>query len=546
VRLRHALSGDRERMTRELDAVRTQDIGLSPEALLLVPRLVVKGPLRRGGDCGRFAGTVTETLRGALKRARRPWEPHSADDPLLFEDEVDAAVAVIASWLEGPSDRQWWPMLTGGADPPVWWRRAILTDAFLLPRVVARLTERKVAHAWVARLQPVEVELAIASLVRAYGLTELAARPPVARGVEHSASVASQLGAIVPEAEQPGLAPRAQLLLATALLAHRRPALVSTVRAQRALAALTQRAEEPRPPPNARGAAPAIERVHQHSRAPAVRPSRDAHPMDDIVPRADERRRPGPASAAECPRQNPATDMARVEPVKATQLATEFGGLLFLLNALLALELYGDFARPGRRLAGVSPFLLLALLGRSWFGHGFTGDPLHALLLELAGDGAAEFTPPRWSIPRSWLDPWPNARQLWIGGERRAWTLWHPAGFPLAGLRRGDRRLAARAARKAGFARVRAHSRLPRLPRDGRAAWVGSLALYLRARLKRSLGKDGVELLCRRPAFVEVDEDRLTARFALADHPLAVRIAGLDRDPGWIPTAGRIVQFAFE
>jgi hypothetical protein len=32
----------------------------------------------------------------------------------------------------------------------------------------------------------------------------------------------------------------------------------------------------------------------------------------------------------------------------------------------------------------------------------------------------------------------------------------------------------------------------------------------------------------------------------LADLPLQVRFAGLDRTPGWIPAAGRFVAFHFE
>jgi hypothetical protein len=71
--------------------------------------------------------------------------------------------------------------------------------------------------------------------------------------------------------------------------------------------------------------------------------------------------------------------------------------------------------------------------------------------------------------------------------------------------------------------------------------------LYVRARLSRALGRrDALDIVCRQPAVIDVADERLTARFALADHPLAVRMAGLDRDPGWIPAAGRIVEFAFE
>jgi hypothetical protein len=32
---------------------------------------------------------------------------------------------------------------------------------------------------------------------------------------------------------------------------------------------------------------------------------------------------------------------------------------------------------------------------------------------------------------------------------------------------------------------------------------------------------------------------------SLADLPLAIRVAGLDRDAGWIPAAGRDLRFHF-
>jgi hypothetical protein len=49
-----------------------------------------------------------------------------------------------------------------------------------------------------------------------------------------------------------------------------------------------------------------------------------------------------------------------------------------------------------------------------------------------------------------------------------------------------------------------------------------------------------------RPALVHVDDLRLDAVFSLAEHPVEIRIAGLDIDPGWIPAAGRALHFHFE
>jgi hypothetical protein len=51
--------------------------------------------------------------------------------------------------------------------------------------------------------------------------------------------------------------------------------------------------------------------------------------------------------------------------------------------------------------------------------------------------------------------------------------------------------------------------------------------------------------LVRRPGRVQFGPVRIDLHFELATHPLAIRAAGLDRDPGWVPAAGRHVHFHF-
>jgi hypothetical protein len=45
---------------------------------------------------------------------------------------------------------------------------------------------------------------------------------------------------------------------------------------------------------------------------------------------------------------------------------------------------------------------------------------------------------------------------------------------------------------------------------------------------------------------VLVTDTRVDIVIQLAEHAIEVRLAGLDRDPGWIPAAGRDVRFHFE
>ncbi len=51
--------------------------------------------------------------------------------------------------------------------------------------------------------------------------------------------------------------------------------------------------------------------------------------------------------------------------------------------------------------------------------------------------------------------------------------------------------------------------------------------------------------LIERGGSVRVEPERVEILLGLDAHPLAIRIAGLDRDPGWIPAAGRSIGFRF-
>jgi hypothetical protein len=45
---------------------------------------------------------------------------------------------------------------------------------------------------------------------------------------------------------------------------------------------------------------------------------------------------------------------------------------------------------------------------------------------------------------------------------------------------------------------------------------------------------------------VTVTATHLDVFFSLADLPIAIRLSGLDRDPGWTPAAARFIAFHFE
>ena len=254
------------------------------------------------------------------------------------------------------------------------------------------------------------------------------------------------------------------------------------------------------------------------------------------------------------------------KPVLTVQtLSTTYGGLFYVLNAALALGVYGDFTAPRTQGIALSPWDLLARLGLHWFGRAFRRDPLWALLADVAGRSPRRapswrIDPPlRWEPGDDWLRAWAPIAMLDHGVDRRAGRLQvlHPDGFAVFDVPRDTRLRPAAQARalcltRAGAARARLRpaTTMPKaLPGDPGLRWLHRFADYLAARFMRALGtsspRKAVVLLCRHAADVRCDASRVEIALPLASLPLPVRIAGLDRDPGWIPAAGRDVRFHF-
>ena len=257
---------------------------------------------------------------------------------------------------------------------------------------------------------------------------------------------------------------------------------------------------------------------------------------------------------------------APIAPARSRAIATTHGGLFYLLNAALTLGLYGDFTAPRAQGLSLSPWDLLAWLGQHWFGRAFRRDPLWRLLADLAGRAAKRAPswrvdpPSRWAPDDDWLRPWAPMAMLEHDVDRRARRLQlrHPAGFAVFDVPRDTRLRPAAQARALCLSREAAmRARLrpsasrssPALPVDPGLRWLHRFAEYMAARLMRALGtaspREAVALLCRHPAEVRCDASRVEIALSLAHLPLPVRIAGLDRDPGWLPAAGRDVRFHF-
>jgi hypothetical protein len=236
---------------------------------------------------------------------------------------------------------------------------------------------------------------------------------------------------------------------------------------------------------------------------PAASNAVDAAPASQAA--AVARKGGGAPAAARGESPPAATAVPEARPLEsALEIETELGGLFYLVNLALFLGLYSDFTMATPPVLALPIWDFVALVGRRLVPRLRRRDPLWRLLGELSGRGEAEpvgagFEPPRWRPPPGW--------------ERR---------------RRGRR-----------------HPK----PSDPLERWLDWLMPNLRHRLRRALGPTpGVPLgrfVCAHRARVVVSATRLEVHFSLAELPLAIRLAGLDRDPGWVPAAGRSIAFRF-
>jgi hypothetical protein len=548
--------GGRDRLTQALGHVSLAALGIGPRATLVLGRVTAPRPLTADGGSVPFARGLEEGLRQRAARARHDRSGANADGDWLFEDVEAVEVALVAAALAPGPRPAWLASLTGTPTPNIAarWRRHILTDGLAAARIIARLAEaqagadagtgaasltsrgamRGLAVAWLARFEPIELVAAAARICLAHGgvgvrdadlrgepagpdagdptadhsAASLARLQPAARIASQTPTLVATLAALAPEARAAPEGSPLRALLMTALVAHRRPALVT-------LPAFARAATAAPPPPSKRAAtAPNPD----HPRAAAARTTLPAPPPTPRQPI-----REGAAQAVAGAIAAPAPPYGGAAPA----IDTQFAGMGFLLNAFVALGLWGDFTRPDDTLAGLSPFELLILLGRHWYDAPFVADALHAALRDAAGLAPREpagrhFAAPDWEPPRAWLTPW-GPGDASAGPSRRPG--WHSAGFPLADLREN------------------------RTPASRRRFWVAALSRYLAARLALALGEANPraarDLACRRPGAFVLSSEALTLRMALADHPLAIRMAGLDRDPGRLAGTDRPVLFEF-
>lgn len=537
---------------------------LPPQALLWLRRLRLQAPetalLRPAPGAWRqdWIAAGREQLDAALAQAARPAlgpVPDSAS-AVLFADAAEMLACLALAAQRGQLDRWWWRGLLGRGWPqwqPAWAARPEAQAA--AQRLLVRAGRGRPVGAPGDEPLPATAAAASGQLPRAGDVPVAAQRVPVvpadarhestqslppARAGAASAASRGAFAVTPREPHVPAFAPSAVVAGVEALgaspeaplqpgqrvrerpadpPAQKQPPATSAANASQPEATAAPAwappdgptpAAAPRAASTRRRARPAA-RVASASIAPEAAPSRA-----DATPSA--RREPPPAAvprsavgafanarplATPAPLE-PETSAERIDPpAHAPQrpslppqpavgtaalwpwpqaLTSHQAPLLFIVNALLEDGLYPDFTRPLDPGLPVPPWALLAALAHAWR---LPGDPLQAALQQRCTGWA----PPREmpAAPGAPAGPWP----AWLAAYARALR------------RRLCRRLGCRP-----------------------AAWPQALTLA-------------------RPARLWLSEAEWVAEFRLDSHDVAWRLAGLDRDPGWLPAAGCSLRFEF-
>jgi hypothetical protein len=173
------------------------------------------------------------------------------------------------------------------------------------------------------------------------------------------------------------------------------------------------------------------------------------------------------------------------------ELKTELGGAFYLVNVALALEIYGDFSQPMHPDPGLTLWDFIAEFTRRLLESSQPPDLLWGLLARLSGrprlDGKKE-----------------------IVGETQDFA---PPGC---------------------YWEI-----------ENREDWFMQQERRIRERIALAMDMPASQWL-RQTARLRIGEARIDVYFSLADHPIELRLAGLDRDPGWIPVSGRSLFFHYD
>ena len=273
------------------------------------------------------------------------------------------------------------------------------------------------------------------------------------------------------------------------------------------------------------------------------------------------------------------------------EVETSLGGLFYLVNLAIFLGLYRDFSSPNEPGLALSLWVFISRIGQRLLvtSEGqyekYAEDPIWDFLDHMAGADRNGFIPPgEWRLPVSWLKDLgtlPSGDWIWravpplrdasgIPAPASAERLLvdHSLGFRILDLPLEGRTAASLLQEELapyrdyldparGLRRdTEPHARdLWSATGAGLDIWLDGLAGFIRFRLALALrtplnfaAEAAVigERLFLYPARVRVTTTHLEVYLSLSHLPVEIRLSGLDRDPGWVPAAGRFIRFIYE
>lgn len=607
----------RQRLSRLLDEADVTLDGFPRSAIICLRHVrttvddgLLSASSRQGSREG-WKRQIRTSLDQVARHAYRPARdvvPTTAE-AVWFADQAELLACLGRDWSTHRLSTVWWwhslfpranfstLAVTQWKDKPQW-----------IPAVLHRLAVTRELISVVRRLSENDCKTLCSALIMTFGLTHLRtviqALPDAVRNEPESRLLRSEVAlsitdrqvpghnqtrdheswlTSVPEAADETMPIEARAFLIIGFLLHRTPQTVRAAAFSRSFQQWCETAHRPAAPMERSSALATREMPHvsipkssrqatSSVRTPADRPAIQWQFSELSSEEKPAVRQSAPIAKAEQPfvsreaetsalvdkpqaSDKPVNDLAAEAPLV---IESAWGGLLYLINVALHLELYADFSHPLRPGLDLPMWRFLALIGEELAGETLRQDPLWDGLVDLCGptdQPSHDWMPPEdWAMPSDWLDTFPSAEPWRWSSCRGRLRLVHPAGFVVYDRVAHESELEEELERlKTDYIGI---SNLERDEKDvastdaaGLRRWLNWLIPYLRARLVLALAVDegdAMSLLLHRRCRIQLTDGRLDAFFSLQDHPIEIRMAGLDRNPGWVPAAGRYVEFHYD
>ena len=507
---------------------------LPPSATLFIRKL--NDPLPRAIQLDSPHARAPQAWRHAFQTrfdqlvssAARPAYGLVADsaESVVFYDYAELLACLTADWCSGfAATRWWWQALLKRGDVAQVIRQFWREKIEYVPAALEHLVKKGVLVEFVSRTSDDEAREIVQRVVHVFGLHAIKINQIIEPRIERienadlpvevrAVSIISQMPVrsvmpwrhVVPESDTPRLRPAQQLFVGIALMIQRAPAHVRTLSFAREVERWCEErvievlpdviepviheektiepAEAPKP---SETPAPAPIRADQTDAPPEVVPS-DPPKVQRSASSAVEKTVIGNAVFTyEVPTvvsdddelpvviEPVETFVAPITTLDTVTIETDLGGLFYLINLAIFLEIYSDFTSPVEK---------------------FHDDLSIWDFVTIAGDHINDH--------RDLDDP------IWTG---------------LQDLR--DER-----------------------DKTPEPTWLMEMLPHLRARLVLALGIDDdtdlAGILLHHYARVTITPTHLDVFFSLSNHPIEIRLSGLDRDPGWVPAAGRFIAFHYD